>query len=333
MNGIVPARSCKYFTAGMIIVMLGFFLPQFACADKGTVYDDLFGVTFSTEKDGWASGRWGTILHTSDGGKTWEQQNSGTDYTLSAIHFIDQKNGWAVGDEGTIVATKDGGKTWAKQKSPVSYFLMDVYFLTPSRGFIVTERTHILSTDDGGKTWKVQFKDEDYILKALSFCNTEVGWAVGEFGYIYRTKDGGNTWEKQAGFSDLSAETGELVGGTYLFDVKAISPDVAWAVGIEGHVINTINGGKTWQQVKTGTPKVPLFSITSKADSLFIAGNGLLLISDDSGKTWKKPMIKPPITYTWLYGISARSLKDIVLVGQGGTIYAGSREALEKKKY
>ena len=335
MKGIFTARSYRWYAAGIVMLMLmfGSLLPNVARAEKGTVYDDLFAVTFPTENDGWACGRWGAVLHTSDGGKTWARQKSGTDYTLSAIYFIDVRNGWAVGDEGTIIATNDGGKTWTSQKSPVPYFLMDVYFLTPSRGLIVTERTHILSTDDGGKTWKVQFKDEDYILKALSFCNNETGWAVGEFGYIYRTKDGGNTWEKQAGFSDLSPETGELIGGTYLFDVKAISPDVAWAVGIEGYVAKTTDGGKTWQQVKTGAPKVPLFSITSKADSLLIAGNGVFLVSPDSGKTWKTPVFKPPMTYNWLYGISALSSKDVVLVGQGGIIYVGSTDSFQKVAY
>jgi len=46
---------------------------------------DLLSVAFPTRNDGWACGRWGTMLHTADGGKTWEYQKTGTDYTLSSI--------------------------------------------------------------------------------------------------------------------------------------------------------------------------------------------------------------------------------------------------------
>jgi photosystem II stability/assembly factor-like uncharacterized protein len=80
---------------------------------------DLFSVSFPTEKDGWACGRWGTMLHTTDGGWTWTRQESGTDYTLTSISFVDPAHGFAVGDGGTILSTKDGGKTWTRQKSPV----------------------------------------------------------------------------------------------------------------------------------------------------------------------------------------------------------------------
>jgi hypothetical protein len=155
--------------------------------------EDLLSVTFPTEKEGWACGRWGTVLHTADGGKTWRLQPSGTENTLVSIHFVDSQNGWAVGEEGAILHTADGGNTWEQQKSPVPFYLMKVYFVTPLKGWIVGERTHILSTVDGGKTWNIQFKDEDFILKSVSFCDELHGWAVGEYGYIYHTKNGGAT--------------------------------------------------------------------------------------------------------------------------------------------
>ena len=166
--------------------------------------EDLLSVSFPTEKEGWACGRWGTVLHTADGGKTWMLQPSGTENTLVSIYFVDPQNGWAVGEEGTILHTADGGKTWEKQKSPVPFYLMKVYFVTPLKGWIVGERTHILSTVDGGKTWNIQFKDEDFILKSVSFCDELHGWAVGEYGFIYHTKDGGANWMKQAGHFDIS---------------------------------------------------------------------------------------------------------------------------------
>ncbi len=308
-----------------------FVVPVMLHAQPVRSQDDLFSVTFPNEKEGWASGRYGTILHTTDGGKTWIPQKTGTEYTLSAIHFVDSKNGWVVGEEGTIMHTNDGGKTWGMQKSPVNLFLMDVHFLTPVKGFIVGERTHILSTNDGGKNWKIQFKDLDYILKAISFCDAKNGWVVGEFGYIYRTRDGGETWEQQAGFSDLSEETGELIGGTYLFDVIALDPLTVWAVGIEGYVAKTIDGGKTWQQVHVKGLKASFFSISfDRQNTFIIGGTGNCFSSIDGGKTWRTIEFKPPIKYSWIYGIAWRKGSDFIAVGKEGVMYRSTSKMWEK---
>lgn len=282
--------------------------------------EDLLSVSFPTEKEGWACGRWGTVLHTADGGKTWLLQPTGTENTLVSIHFVDPQNGWVVGEEGTILHTADG-KTWEKQKSPVPYYLMKVNFATPFKGWIVGERTHILSTVDGGKTWNIQFKDEDFILKSVSFCDDHLhGWAVGEYGYIYHTKDGGSTWKKQAGNFNISEEI--LEGGNFLFDVTAVDPQTAWAVGIDGYVIRTVDGGKTWKEVKTDAPKTQLFCAASnQGGRVLIGGNGAFLISTDSGKTWKNPIFEPPVIYGWLYGLARRGSSEFVAVGWDGNIY------------
>ena len=298
------------------------------------LYDDLFSVSFPTEKDGWACGRWGTVLHTSDGGKTWVRQNTGVDYSLSSIFFIDSKHGWAVGDVGTIIHTQDGGKNWDKQKSSVPFILMDVYFVTPVKGWIVTEQTHILYTDNGGKTWSIQFKDKDFILKAISFYDQLNGWAAGEYGYIYHTKNGGITWEKQAGQFEISANTGEPEGGNFLFDIVAIDSKTAWAVGIESYLIKTIDGGMTWQEVKLGVPKTHLFCVyADKTGRILIGGKGIFLSSTDGGKTWKNPTFVSPITYGWLYGLSRRGPSEFVAVGWEGSIYLNTSNTWNRVLY
>lgn len=64
----------------------------------------------------WIAGRPGAaLLHSDDGGATWNFQKTGQPFPLHGIHFFDEKVGFAVGDVGTILATKDGGKTWTLQ--------------------------------------------------------------------------------------------------------------------------------------------------------------------------------------------------------------------------
>ena len=321
-------------TALVVILGLSIFIVDTALCQKKHLYDDLFGVTFPDENNGWTCGRWGSVFHTADGGKTWDKQESITDYTLSSIHFVDANNGWAVGDEGAIIHSADGGKTWIKQKSPVDFFLMDVFFLNKYAGWIATEETTILNTKDGGKTWTIQFQDQDYILKSISFADENNGWAVGEYGYIYHTADGGETWEYQAGFFDISDIDGHIVAGTFLFDVSAVDDKTAWACGIDSYVTMTENGGKTWKEIPTNIPKTHFFSIIADtSEGILISGSGTFVYSTDSGKTWRHPEFTPPIIYSYLYDVVPVSAKTFATVGRGGVIYLGALNKWTKADY
>jgi len=315
-----------------LLACLCFLAPPAVHAERNwTAHDDLFSVSFPTETEGWACGRYGTILHTTDGGATWSPQESGTIFTLSGISFADAQHGWAVGNKGTIVHTSDGGKTWTLQESPVDYFHMDVVSISPQKGFVVSERTHILATEDGGRTWEVRFKDEDYILKSISFCDDQHGWVVGEYGHTYHTEDGGKTWKKQAGYYEMDWETGFIRGDNFLFDVVTVDPMEAWAVGIQGTVRHTTDGGVTWEDVDTGVPKVQLYTIASDGQgALMISGKGVSCRSGDGGKTWGEARFEPTIEYGWIYDVGALGPGRFVACGDEGAIYcrlAGGRWA------
>lgn len=60
---------------------------------------------------GWAVGRFGTIIHTDDGGLTWSFQNNPAVSTLFDVDFSDTLHGLACGD-GIILRTIDGGQNW-----------------------------------------------------------------------------------------------------------------------------------------------------------------------------------------------------------------------------
>jgi photosystem II stability/assembly factor-like uncharacterized protein/tetratricopeptide (TPR) repeat protein len=76
-----------------------------------------FHTVYRTGNHIWAAGRPGSaVLHSGDGGASWEVQRTGQPLPLEAIHFADEKRGWAVGEYGTILSTNDGGKTWQPQR-------------------------------------------------------------------------------------------------------------------------------------------------------------------------------------------------------------------------
>ena len=59
---------------------------------------------------GYSVGDQGTIFKTSDGGSTWQSQQSGTSKRLNKIYFIDLDFGFAVGENGLILRTTSGGE-------------------------------------------------------------------------------------------------------------------------------------------------------------------------------------------------------------------------------
>ncbi len=70
----------------------------------------LQGVDFPIMASGFAVGRVGEILHSTDAGITWTDQISGTSANLNDVSFAsDALQGIAVGDSGTILWTTSGG--------------------------------------------------------------------------------------------------------------------------------------------------------------------------------------------------------------------------------
>ncbi len=65
----------------------------------------------------WVAGAPGSfVLHSADGGRTWDVQRTGQTVPLSDLCFVDEQHGWAVGALGTILATRDGGRSWVVQR-------------------------------------------------------------------------------------------------------------------------------------------------------------------------------------------------------------------------
>ncbi|MDH7514699.1 MAG: YCF48-related protein [Bacteroidota bacterium] len=223
----------------------------------------------------WAVGDAGTIVKSSDGGWTWQVQNSGTQLPLYAVCAVDALRAWACGSGGVILRTTDGGAVWTVVPSGVTSALNGIDFPTPTVGFAVGAGGRILKSTNGGAAWTPvpsgTFKD----LFAVDMLTDMLGTAVGADGVILRTTNGGATWVPQTSYT-LDA----------LFSV-VLSADRGWVSGDAGVLLATTNAGADWDSTTTNVT-VPIYRVvqTSPTDLFAVGEGGLILRSSDGGWNW-----------------------------------------------
>ena len=78
------------------------------------------------------------IKATTDGGRTWVSQTSGTTANLTGVVFTDALHGLVVGSgPGVILRTADGGATWTLVAVPANSTFNGVAFADASHGLAV----------------------------------------------------------------------------------------------------------------------------------------------------------------------------------------------------
>ena len=287
----------------------------------------------------WAVGYWGTVRISSDGGQTWQYVSTHVTEPLYAVSFADALHGWAVGAHGVILRTSDGGRSWERQVAnlrdelgesvPLDTSLLAVSALSAREAWAVGDFGVVLHTRDG-IAWEQQsipaesFADDNIaerILNSIRFVSPQRGFIAGEFGTLLRTNDGGATW---IGRHQLSGAPAEL----YLFNVGGVadagSGERLAAVGLEGTVLVSENGGEAWQSRPVPT-SAALFALDWRADRGVVVGDrGVIFTSEDGGRTWRAAERAPYLG--WLAGVRYADDRTLYAVGERGVVLR-SRDA------
>ncbi len=285
-----------------------------------TPHDELYAVHINPSGSGWAVGKFGRILHTSDAGKNWAEQNSGTRKPLTSVSFSDEFHGFAVGGGGAILATADGGRSWQPRQSPVREHLLDVDALNAGTVFAVGGFGTFLSTNNGGAAWLRHrltwtrlvprlIREAGAVepnLNTVYFIDHKEGWLGGEFGLLLHTQDGGQTWSAKRFGADLPQ----------IVSIRFSDRLAGWAVGSRGTLLNTIDGGRTWRQLDTGTER-DFYALWVEGQKGVIVGQGVILKTANGGLEWVNADL--PFSSFWLSGVAGKG-NAAVAVGQAGTI-------------
>jgi photosystem II stability/assembly factor-like uncharacterized protein len=314
--------------AAFLVLLAWFFLASYRAQQLAvnvqekmlTVHDDLLAIDGRHNGNKITVGKFGLILLTQDGGKTWQSRPSGTSVTLSGVSFADHQHGFVVGSSGTLLATSDGGASWKPQDSGTKDQLLNVHAVSPVQAFAVGAFGTLISTSDGGQKWnKHELTWEKLIerivkegglvepnLNAIYFSSAELGWAVGEFGLVLHTQDGGRTWAAQRYGSDFPQ----------LYAVRFVDQRRGWAMGQAGSLIYTEDGGQRWSAVERDN-KRDLYDVTFHGEHGVVVGDGVILITGDGGSSWRSSDAN--LEDAWLSGAALKSSEAIV-VGGAGTI-------------
>ncbi|MHC4913531.1 MAG: WD40/YVTN/BNR-like repeat-containing protein, partial [Planctomycetota bacterium] len=245
-------------------------------------------VSFINSTHGWIAGRAATepgsnatVLHTKNGGDSWQLQFNNDEQWITSIDVLDEQTMWING-MGSLFYTLDGGTTW--NESVVvggNAGMSPMKFINMTHGWTANQGV-LYQTTDSGQSWgEVAGFTHDDTFRMIQCLSTVDIWAIG-FSGIYHSTDGGVTWEKVSNWggsalSFVSESEGWAIGsarlahtidgntwvelvvpmraplfrmfeGPFCSDIQFIDENNGWIVGTEIKVMYTPDGGANWYQ-------------------------------------------------------------------------------------
>lgn len=224
-----------------------------------------FGFVYDAENIYYTDVYMAIIEKSTDGGKTFKRKliQNIPDYNDNRLYVIKMynKNLGAAVAERELIITKDNWETSEVVKTPANAFPGDVLFFIDSNNIAMSREYRLghdfMRYDIKNHEWSLYFKGEDYEdilaqknLSDVFFISDSVGFACGwqdttlnEFSksVIWKTTNRGKYWEVI--FDELHYPN---IG---LSSIRFRNASHGIAVGGWGMIVETSNGGKTWNYI------------------------------------------------------------------------------------
>jgi photosystem II stability/assembly factor-like uncharacterized protein len=193
---------------------------------------------------GWAVGHDSVILHTDDGGESWEMQYSQpeAESPLLGVWFENADHGLVVGAFGLALETKDGGHSWTKRRlteSPDEDFHLNALFAGAHGAvFVAAEFGSVFRSLDGGVSWqRLVLPYEGSFWGGLGLEEGPV-LVFGMRGHVFRSEDRGDSWSEIETGTDQSLQmAARLRSGRIV------------VVGLGGVILGSSDAGKSFVAV------------------------------------------------------------------------------------
>ena len=263
----------------------------------GLFIGGIASLAFPSPQQGWAGGE-GVLLHTADGGQTWQTQLSRPGLLMfDLLSFSDARSGWAVAQDGDyieIYATGDGGQSWTQATLPGENTTFSTLAAQgPGQALLVQEQwqsgigngedygLRFYRTTDYGAHWAVSAALSKYNYCAgAAFVSSSRGWAlVG--GSLWQTDDGGIHWRKLT----------QLAGGPPFGKICCVGGNV-WVVG-PSRILHSPDAGASWQTLPgIALSYPPAISFADGRDGWITTG-AAYLHTTDGARSWQRVIDRP----------------------------------------
>lgn len=166
-----------------------------ATSDGGTHWErrweaqaeqSLISIACQDAQNAWVISSGGRLMHTADGGATWDAPTMGNHGNLYRIRVFDGRV-WVTGEAGTLIYGDQVGKQFRTVATGSRAALLDIW-MSDRDGWVVGSEGVILGTRDGGSTWDPVVSPTSSDLGTLFFLNSSVGWAAGRSMTVLRLR-------------------------------------------------------------------------------------------------------------------------------------------------
>lgn len=137
----------------------------------------------------------------------------------------------------------------------------------------------VYRTVDGGDTWAKVLDRRGTRFGGLAALDVAQALVVGDSAWIEFTSDSGNTWVKMTDLP-IGATTG-------ITNIVFVGYHDGWAVGDQGTIIHTVDGGQNWVLQQTQTPFVLTdIAFLDTQTGWAVGDHGTILHTSDAGANW-----------------------------------------------
>ncbi len=263
----------------------------------------------------WAAGHDAVIVHSADGGASWENQytDPSLNQPLLDIFFSDQQNGFAIGAYGYVLTTSDGGMNW--EDAPLEIVEDSAAEVDELGEDEVSDDDNLVDGDEDDESANYDFGDyedeyNDFHLNAMAQMSDGTLYIAGETGNGLISTDQGQTWEKIS-----------LPYGGSMFGVLVIGDNSLITFGLRGNVFRSDDAGRTWEKLDTGVNDTMIGGISNPDGSIILVGNnGRVLISDQAITQFRSVVIDAAGDIS---GVIRKAVNQYLLIGENGVIHHG----------
>ncbi len=188
----------------------------------------------------------------------------------------------------------------------------DISFSTPTHGWYGTGKGDLYATKDGGINWALVSSHPGTFIRAVGFIDEKTGY-IGNVGTdyypgvtdenpLYRTEDGGKTWTPvDLGDATIKGVCAiDILKTTRIYQGKLKPRTVIHAAGRVGGptgILRSVDGGENWQVIdmqKYAGMILDIKFFDEQTGLVFASSSrsgdneGLILRTEDGGKTWKQ---------------------------------------------